>query len=244
MTIRRSSVGRLLVALMWGLGLDGASRHHPHPRPAGQTMGLTPGAGQPWSAALMEDDYAGCIETQRLRLRPFRPEDLDDLAALNADPRVMRDFSEPLSRQEVRESLAWFAAEWNRLGFGWFAVFDRATDAFVGQCGLQCLEGSPQASDVELAFAFHRRFWGRGYGMEAARAVLAFGFDIAGLQEVVAVAQEQNQASRCLLERLGFEVAGGAELYGWPVLVYGLESHRLMRPGRPDPETPTTEVCS
>jgi len=207
-------------------------------------MDLTPGTGQPWSAALMTGHHAGCIETQRLRLRPFRIKDLEDLAALNADPQVMRDFSEPLSRQEVRESLAWFAAEWNRLGFGWFAVFDRASDAFVGQCGLQCLEGNPQACDVELAFAFHRRFWGRGYGTEAARAVLAFGFDIAGLQEVVAVAQEQNHASRRLLERLGFEVAGGGELCGRPVLVYGLESHRLMRRGGPDPETPTTEICS
>lgn len=206
-------------------------------------MGLAPGAGQPWSAALA-GDHPRCLETQRLRLRPFRLEDLDDLAALNADPQVMRYVSEPLSRPEVRQSLAWFAEEWDRLGFGWFAIFDRVSDAFVGQCGLQCLEGDPQSCEVELAFAFHRRFWGRGYGTEAARAVLAFGFDSAGLQEVVAVAREQNHASRRLLERLGFEVAGGGELYGRPVLVYSLESHRMMRPEGPDLETPTTETGS
>lgn len=71
-------------------------------------------------------------QTSRLLLRPFLRSDLDDLVTLKGDKEVMKYISSPLSKEQVAGVIDWFTAEWDRLGYGWFALFERATGSFVG----------------------------------------------------------------------------------------------------------------
>ena len=102
------------------------------------------------------------LETNRLFLRPFKKSDLDDLAALNGEEEVMKFISPPLTREQVAGVIDWFNAEWQRLNYGWFALFEKQNNRFIGQCGLQCLEGKADSLDVELAFVIVRTEWGDG----------------------------------------------------------------------------------
>src|SRR5712692_11266922 len=83
------------------------------------------------------------IETARLRLRMFRPEDLDDLAGLFADPDVMRYVGngKPVGREEAEKALLSIIQHWHRHGFGRWAVEEKETRRFVGFGGLRSLFG-------------------------------------------------------------------------------------------------------
>ena len=144
------------------------------------------------------------LETDRLLLRPFRKGDLDALAALSGDEESMRFVSAPLTREQVAGVIDWFASEWRRLGYGWFAVIEKQSRLLVGQCGLPRLEGRPAACEAELALVIDKRVWGRGYATEAARKVITFGFSAAGLERIVAVTLTANIPSQSVLYKLGF----------------------------------------
>ena len=120
----------------------------------------------------------------------------------------------PYSPEQGAEELRHYLDHYERYGFGPYAVFD--DDVFVGDLGLQRLEGGPH---VELLYRLSSLVWGHGLATEACDAVLNYGFINLMLPEVVAVIAEDNLASQRLAAKLGF-IAGDLGTY------YG---HRLVR---------------
>src|SRR5438093_361517 len=108
------------------------------------------------------------IETQRLLFRPLMFEDTDDLAALYADPEVMRFFEGTRSRQQALQEIEECRQWYDRLGFYFWATIHKADHRFIGRCGLL-----PQVIDdrqeVEVAYMIARPYWNQGLGTEAAR---------------------------------------------------------------------------
>jgi ribosomal-protein-alanine N-acetyltransferase len=164
------------------------------------------------------------IETARLRLRPFVPADAAAHRRLYADPEVTRWLGggpfvgEEAERRSAR-ALRRFVEQWEQRGFGVWAVLDRATGAFLGQCGLSALDA---LREIELLYAFHRAAWGRGLATEAARAALAYAFDAAGLARVIAVASPDNLASRRVLEKIGMVYEKDVEVFGIVAVCYAI----------------------
>ncbi len=150
------------------------------------------------------------METERLRLRGFRAEDLpahraavdDDAAVTWAHVRL--PLSDSLRRWADRLDA------WQREGFGMWIVEVRGTGEIVGHAGLQRLDGG---DDVELGYYLGRPAWGQGYATEAARACLEHGFTTCGLERIVAVVRLENAASRRVLEKVGFRHEGDGTFY-------------------------------
>ena len=157
------------------------------------------------------------IETARLRLRMFRIEDLDDLAALFADPDVMRYVADgkPASREEAAKALESVINHWRRQGFGRWAVEDKSTREFVGFGGLRSLLGVP-----EVVYHFARTHWGKGLATELARASLRYGFEEHRFDRIVAVAKPENAASIHVMEKLGMHYEMHTSYYGIDVVQY------------------------
>lgn len=136
------------------------------------------------------------LATERLTLRPFAPDDLDALAAIYADPDVMRHISSCVrTRVQTAASLAAYAEEWRTQGHGVWAVTEMATEALLGMCGF--------VDRAELGYILGRFAWGRGIATEAARACLRFGFERLGYDAIGAGALTANAASLQILAKLG-----------------------------------------
>lgn len=176
------------------------------------------------------------LDTPRLRLRPWRDTDLDPLAALCADPAVMRHFPAPLSRAESAAALTRWQAHFAAHGFGPWALERRDDGRLVGLTGLLRVGfAAPFAPTVEIAWRLARDQWGQGLAREAARAALAGAFERLALPEVVAFTVPHNTASRRVMQAIGMhrDAAGDFEHPSLPV-GHPLRPHVLYRLARAD----------
>ena len=130
------------------------------------------------------------LTTPRLLLRQWRDDDLDALAAIYADPEVMRYIGDGSvrDREQTAAGLAAMRREWAERGYGMFAVEVRDTGQLAGWVGLTVPAFLPEVlPTVEIGWRLGRQFWGAGIATEAARAVLRFGFVDCGLDRIVSI---------------------------------------------------------
>jgi len=139
--------------------------------------------------------------TDRLDLRPITMADADRLAVLHADARVMNLLQHGvLNRAESDAMVANYEAEWPAFGFGSWTASERATGRLVGLGGLRVHTGD---YGVAIRLAFTPEAQGKGYGPELGRASLAFAFEVAKLDRVVALTRSDNGPSQRSLEKSG-----------------------------------------
>jgi RimJ/RimL family protein N-acetyltransferase len=150
------------------------------------------------------------LETERLLLRRFTYDDVDNLYDLDGDPEVMRYTTGGATtpREEIeRVDLPAFMSYYDRFdGYGFWAAIDKTTDRFLGWFHLRPQEGEP-IDQPELGYRLRRETWGMGYGTEGARALIRKGFTDLGAERVVATAFRNNHASRRVMEKSGMTLA-------------------------------------
>lgn len=151
--------------------------------------------------------------TSRLALRPLTMADAPAVAAMLADPEVMRHFPAPLSRTQSDAWLLRNLQRYERDGTGLFAV--TRDEAWIGDCGLVRRQIGGHCV-FELGYHFSRQVWGRGYATEAAAACVALARTAAPSLPLVALIRSGNVASRRVAARLGFAVQGAMLHAGHP----------------------------
>jgi len=168
----------------------------------------------------MDSLFIPTLETERLWLRPLRASDVDDYAALNADPEVMHHLGGPWDRGRSWRHLGYSLGHWHLRGAGMWAVEHKETAAFVGVVGFFEPEGWP---GFELAGRLARRWWQQGYASEAARAALDQAFTVWKKDRVISLVHPENRASVRLVERIGEKLLDRIEHLGREMLCYGLD---------------------
>jgi ribosomal-protein-alanine N-acetyltransferase len=169
------------------------------------------------------------LRTARLVLRPWRDDDREPFAALNADPRVMEHFPAPASRAESDALAARIREHWAARGFGRWAVEIPGVTPFAGFVGLAAPRFEAHFMPcVEIGWRLAHAHWGQGYATEAARAALDFG-DFGG-DAVVSFTVPGNLRSRRVMERLGLR-HDPADDFDHPLLPAGhpMRRHVLYR---------------
>ena len=158
------------------------------------------------------------LHTARLLLTPVGGGDLADLRAIEADPRVFAIMLGGVrSPEQAAQELAEYVIAWGSDGFGMWAVRERCSMTFVGLTGL---ERRPDGRGVALRFALWPEAQGRGLAREAAGAALRFGHEQAKLRRIVAVAREDNFASRTVLGGIGMTTCASFMQRGWRMVMY------------------------
>ena len=164
------------------------------------------------------------LETPRLRLRPVRADDVEVLAALGADSRVMDPLGGAMSRKATQEWLERLIAHWEIHGYGRFLV--SLDSAFAGVVGLSRADlDAGIVSGVEIAWRLAFDYWGHGYASEAADAAIRDGFERVGLGEIIGVATPNNVRSRTIMDRLGMVFSPG-DTFDHPRVPEGVSRRR------------------
>jgi RimJ/RimL family protein N-acetyltransferase len=161
------------------------------------------------------------LETPRLLFRKFTHEDLHDLAAIRADPDVMKYIGpgRAESLTEVQIKLNAVIAHWEQHAFGQRALIEKATGRLIGWCGFAYLENT---EDVEIGYGLAKSHWGKGLASEAAAATLKYGFEELTLARIVAVAWPHNIASIRVLDKLGMKYVKQARFYNADVAYFAI----------------------
>ena len=135
-------------------------------------------------------------QTNRLNLRRFREEDLNDLYEYLSDEQVVKfEPYRPMTLEEARENLAW------RIGTEEMIAVEHAdTGKLIGNVYL----GNRDFASLELGYVFNRAYWGRGYARESCEAMIAHAFS-RGIHRIFAKCDPRNEPSWHLLEALGFQ---------------------------------------
>jgi RimJ/RimL family protein N-acetyltransferase len=145
------------------------------------------------------------LETERLRLREFTWDDVENLVELDADPEVMRYITggRATSREVIeREELPAFLRRSD--GYGFWAAVEKASGDFIGWFHLR-LRAEGAADEPELGYRLRRSAWGKGYATEGSRALVEKAFAELGARRVWAETMVVNTASRRVMEKAGLE---------------------------------------
>ena len=152
---------------------------------------------------------APLLETERLVLRSFTHVDLDSHAATLGDPEVARFIGgTPFNREDSwRRMLAGIGC-WQALGFGPWAVELKSDGRMVGHCGFFDFERDMQpsiAGEPEMGWIFDRSVHGQGIAHEACAATIGWADENLAANHVSAIIEPDNEPSKRLALRLGFE---------------------------------------
>ena len=169
------------------------------------------------------------LETPRLMLRHFVPDDLDSVFALYSDPDIRRYIPDcATTYEETQEQLEWYLhGHPKHPELGLWATIHKESNQFIGRCGLLpwTIDGR---FEVEVAYLIDKAYWGQGLGTEAAQAILEYGFEQLNLSRLVCLIDEENVASIKVATHIGmsFEKASRDEI--GPFLLYA--RHRPAMP--------------
>ncbi|PHK50416.1 GNAT family N-acetyltransferase [Staphylococcus edaphicus] len=149
------------------------------------------------------------IETERLRLRDWREEDLLPFQQMNANRQVRRYFPSLLSYKRSEYDMMKMNEVIQAHDIGLFAVELKETSGWLGFIGLNYVPEESKYTFAELPFyeigwRLIPEVWGNGFATEGATAVLNYAKDL-GLEEVYAFTSENNEASRKVMEKIGMK---------------------------------------
>jgi RimJ/RimL family protein N-acetyltransferase len=167
------------------------------------------------------------IQTERLTLRAWTPEDRPAVERISDESRIVRwlAIGEPLANRKIDQFLAnqttgqeqrgWcrWAVELRKPGFG-------DPKGVVGFCGFGC----KFAPEVELGWTLLPQVWNRGLATEAAHAALEYGFDTIGFPHVISAVLPDNAASRRIADKLGMREDGTVKRDNQSHLRYVIEN--------------------
>ena len=162
------------------------------------------------------------LETERLILRSFREEDVDQMEQLFANPDFMR-FSLGVFI-ERKQTVAFInkVMEWDHAGIpSQFTIVPHGEDTIIGYCGF-FYHPDQAIEDIEIGYRLHPDYWNRGLITEAARAVRDHGFSDCKLSRVISLIHPENSPSRRVAEKNGMMIEKQITFRGFPTLMYAI----------------------
>ena len=145
------------------------------------------------------------LETDRLILRQFSPDDAEFILELVNDPSFIQNIGDRgvRSLEDAQRYLETGPiASYARKGFGLWLVQLKESGESIGMCGLIKRD---TLEDVDIGYAFLPKFWSKGYAVESARAVREYGHKTIGLKRLVAITDPVNEGSIRVLKKIGLK---------------------------------------
>ena len=177
----------------------------------------------------MRQTTKGVLQTTRLLLREFTPQDADALALVLSDPETMRHYPAPYDRAGVEQWIERNRQRYQDHGVGLWAMELKKAQQIIGDCGiiLQEVEGEHL---YEIGYHLRRDFWGQGLATEAAIACRDWAFAHLKADRLISLIRPENLPSCRVAERIGMTVWKEVNWRGLPHCVYSIERARSSVP--------------
>jgi RimJ/RimL family protein N-acetyltransferase len=168
------------------------------------------------------------LETERLFIRPIKANDLDWLIEMRRPDAVNRYMGGPelQNAEQLAERMKFYLASHEKLGFGFSVMSLKSTGEKIGTSGLVPLSDT---GEIEIGYNLSDQYWRQGYGFECAMEWLKYGFDVAGLERIVAVAHPDNTGSWRIMEKCGMKYEKSGQHYGMNVVYYSISQSEFNK---------------
>ncbi|MEP6945826.1 MAG: GNAT family N-acetyltransferase [Acidobacteriota bacterium] len=173
------------------------------------------------------------LETERIIIRKITADDLEWLIEMRSPDSVNRYMGGPdlQNAERLADRMTFYLASYEKFGFGFSVMSLKSNGAKIGTSGLVPLDDT---GEIEIGYNLSEQYWRHGYGYECAMAWLKYGFEIAGLERIVAVAHPDNKGSWRIMEKCGMHYERSGEHYGMEVVYYAISSEEFLRPKSDD----------
>jgi len=161
------------------------------------------------------------LETTRLALRNFSPDDAEALGLVLSDPETMRFYPAPFDRVGVEQWISRNMRRYAENGHGLWAVVLKSSGELIGDCGLT-VQDLDDVHEIEIGYHVRRDLWGQGLATEAARACRDYGFAQLPVERIISLIRPENVGSRRVAEKNGMTVWKELMWRGLPHLVYAV----------------------
>jgi ribosomal-protein-alanine N-acetyltransferase len=149
------------------------------------------------------------LETDRLILRELLPDDDAGMFEMDSDRDVHRYLgNQPFTKiEESREIIEFIRKQYTDNGIGRWAMIEKSGGEFIGWAGFKLMKEltNNHVNYYDLGYRLIKRFWGKGYATEAAKACLNYGFNVLKADQIYGMADSNNKASRRVLEKTGLK---------------------------------------
>ncbi|SMG28773.1 GNAT family N-acetyltransferase [Sphingobacterium psychroaquaticum] len=161
------------------------------------------------------------LETERLILRPFLPEDAENMYALNEDPEVLQ-YTGDVQFVDVEATRVFLTNydQYEKYAVGRLLVIRKEDQEILGWCGLKY---HPEEDEYDIGYRFFKKHWGKGYATESAIASMDYGQNTLGIKRIVGRARIENSASIGVFSKLNMHYVEDFEEDGQHWVLYALE---------------------
>ena len=163
------------------------------------------------------------LQTERLLLREFTEDDVEAFYQLGSDPAITRYTGEGgmmKTLEDARMALrARPLADYQKHGYGRWAVVLKSTNEVIGFAGLKYLD---EFQEVDIGYRLLPAYWGIGLATEAAAPAIRYGFEVLHLAEIIGLVMPANTASVRVLEKLGLTYVGAIDHRGGQIAKYAI----------------------
>lgn len=162
------------------------------------------------------------LETNRLLLREFNISDAESFYELNLNPNVIK-YTGNSAFRDINEAKSFLQnySDYQKNGFGRWAVIQKSTQEFLGWCGLKYDEN---LDETDIGFRFFEHLWNKGFATESAKVCIDYGFEKLNLKTIVGRAMKENIASIKVLEKIGLQYERDFNFDGREGVIYSIKN--------------------
>jgi ribosomal-protein-alanine N-acetyltransferase len=168
------------------------------------------------------------LETPRLILREYSPDDADALGLVLSDQETMRFYPAPYDRAGVEDWISRSLHRYAEHGHGLWAMILKSNGKLIGDCGLT-VQNVDGVNEVEIGYHVRRDLWGQGLATEAARACRDYGFARLPVERLISLIRAENVQSGRVAEKNGMTVWKEVTWHAFRHLVYAVRREEAVR---------------
>ncbi len=168
------------------------------------------------------------LESERLYLKEFTDNDLQNLFRLNSDPDVMKCIGrEPetdinVIKENIKKIRKYYV---KNSGLGVWGGFEKQSDEFIGFYELAHLDNT---DEIEVGYRLLKQYWNKGYATEMTKELTKYGFNEIGLDKIAGITHHKNIASQRVLEKAGLRYIKDAHFYNTGVMYYSISKEEFQ----------------